>query len=141
VSLTLSWRIFYKRGNIIPFDIYTGSVQSVPYTAAIIYLASARRVEELVKSLTLVAMNLRTGSPWPIILFHTGDFDDVEATSKFGTLLLESLTEATNLSTPALRIEFIPRIKFSKLHWSLPEGIPDNVTLVHPVHPQVWPGK
>ena len=139
MSLTLSWHFFYKRGHTVPLDLLPVNVQSAPYTAAIIYLASARRVSELIPSLTLVAMNLRT-APWPIILFHTGDFDHVEARSDLLGLLAESLIDVANMSSP-MHLSFVIRIQFTKLHWSLPAGIPNNVTLVDPVDSPVWPGR
>jgi mannosyltransferase len=46
-----------------------------PYTAAILYLVRLEDVSNLLDSLVSVKRNL-PGPPWPVILFHTGDFDE-----------------------------------------------------------------
>ncbi|KAF9514055.1 glycosyltransferase family 15 protein [Hydnum rufescens UP504] len=121
VALTLSWNFFYKQGGTISFASHSEH-------STIIYLAAAHRSGELIQSLTLVARNLHTGSRrWPIILFHTGDFDSTEARSEL----------LTRLGSP---FPFIRRIRFSKLFWTLPEGISNNITIVDPVFAGVWPG-
>ncbi|KAF9514049.1 glycosyltransferase family 15 protein [Hydnum rufescens UP504] len=96
--------------------IFLAHDQSIPYTAAIIYLASVRRSAELVRQ-------------WPIILFHTGDFDYAGPRSE---LLARLETSLSKVATTQARLY---------LHWSLPEGIPDNITLVDPVQAGSWPGK
>ncbi|KAF9507659.1 glycosyltransferase family 15 protein [Hydnum rufescens UP504] len=140
-SLPWTWSLFYHRGKRILVDVYSGHDQSIPYTAAIIYLASVRRSAEMVRSLTLVAQNLHTGPrQWPIILFHTGDFDHAGPRSELLARLETSLSKVPDTAGSALQSVFISRIYFSKVHWSLPEGIPDNVTLVDPVQAGSWPG-
>jgi hypothetical protein len=141
-SLPWSWSLFYHRGNRIQLDVHSGQDQSTPYTAAIIYLASERRSAELVRSLTLVAQNLHTGPrQWPIILFHTGDFDHARPRSELLARLETSLSKVSLTTDSAPLSVFVSRIYFSKLYWSLPEGISDNVTLVDPVQAGTWPGK
>ncbi|KAF9514053.1 glycosyltransferase family 15 protein [Hydnum rufescens UP504] len=139
--LPWTWSLFYHQGKRILVDVYSGHDQSIPYTAAIIYLASVRRSAELVRSLTLVAQNLHTGPrQWPIILFHTGDFDYAGPRSELLARLETSLSKVADNTGSALLSVFISRIYFSKVHWSLPEGIPDNITLVDPVQAGSWPG-
>jgi len=47
----------------------------LPYTAAILYLVRLEDASNLLDSLASVKRNL-PGPPWPVILFHTGDFDE-----------------------------------------------------------------
>ncbi|KAF9030148.1 nucleotide-diphospho-sugar transferase [Hymenopellis radicata] len=104
-----------------------------PFTAVILYLVSQSRVVEMLDSLASLHANL-PGHPWPVVLFHTGDFDDVEAQQT----LVRQVDEYLGADAESMR--FAARLEFVKLEWALPEGIPDNVTQVDPVEAFRWPG-
>ena len=108
-----------------------------PYSAVFVYLARPSATSDLIKSLELLDTNLPTRSQWPIILFHTGDYDGPAARE----LLVERLHEEIDDESRYDRI--VARLEYEKLEWKLPEGIPNDVNLVDPVpfHRDRWPGK
>jgi mannosyltransferase len=107
-----------------------------PYTAAIIYLARLSHADELLESLASVNVYLPHRDPWPIILFHTGDFDDTPDQDDFLATLREKIGGASNRSDR----DFSDRVEFVKLDWVLPEGIPHTKEELDPVSPSSWPG-
>ena len=54
-----------------------------PYTSAIIYLVWLSHPDELLELLASVNAYLPLRDPWPIILFHTGDFDETPVQDDF----------------------------------------------------------
>lgn len=107
---------------------------STPYTAVILYLISVSRISELLESFASLNANL-PGYPWPIVLFHTGDFDEQSTRTE----LLNQVH--AHLGGKNGSLHFTSRIEFVKLDWTLPEGISSDIKVVDPVHPEVWPGK
>jgi len=114
-------------------EAHLSTNDALPYTAAIIYLAGVLRSSELLESLVSIKRNL-PGHPWPIVLFHTGDFDDeIERMDFLG--LLHNYIGADHGSKA-----FVERIDFVKLDWQLPKGIPAAKEIVDPVDSHRWPG-
>ncbi|KIM89451.1 glycosyltransferase family 15 protein [Piloderma croceum F 1598] len=105
----------------------------LPYTAAILYLIRLEDASDLLDSLASVKRNL-PGPPWPVILFHTGDFDEEGPRIELVDNVYNHLG-ANNASK-----EFTERIEFVKLDWRLPEGISPDVNVVNPVFAHQWPG-
>jgi mannosyltransferase len=119
----------------IDSDIHTTIDSHIarPYTAAIIYLAGISRVSELLESFAAVHRNL-TGHPWPIILFHPGDFEHDSMRMDFVGRVIDYIGTENGSVTFAERIEFV------KLDWQLPKGISPDVHVVNPVDAHRWPG-
>jgi mannosyltransferase len=116
-------------------NILEGSTAvEIPYTAVIIYLVNLSRSSELIESLATVSRNL-PGHVWPIILFHTGDYDhDIVRMDFIGQLI--DYIGAENGS-----VAFSERIEFVKLDWQLPEGISADMDVVNPIDKFRWPGE
>ncbi|KZP29785.1 glycosyltransferase family 15 protein [Athelia psychrophila] len=104
-----------------------------PYTAAILYLTRSSRSSELIDSLSSLH-NFVPGPAWPIILMHTGDYDDEEAQIDFVSDL------RTHIGTENGSWTFAERVEFLKLDWSFPAGVSHDIDVVDPVMPNVWPG-
>ena len=107
-----------------------------PYTGAIIYLVRLSHADELLESLASVNAYLPLRDPWPIILFHTGDFDETPAQDDFLASLREKIGGRFNRSAE----DFSDRVEFVKLDWVLPEGIADTMEELDPISPISWPG-
>jgi mannosyltransferase len=105
-----------------------------PYTAAIIYLAGISRVAEILESLASVNKNL-TSHPWPVVLFHAGDFDHDSIRLDFVGRLHDYIG-ADNGSDA-----FVKRVEFVKLDWQLPKGISADKEVVNPLDSFRWPGE
>ncbi len=151
VLLTLSWTAENNNdidtfASVLRFKLPTGipptfdveeetpiQSPSPPFTAVILYLISQSRVVEMLDSLASLHAKL-PGHPWPILMFHTGDFDDAAAQQT----LIRQVDEY--LGGDAESMLFAARLEFVKLDWALPEGIPDNVTQVDPIEAFRWPG-
>jgi mannosyltransferase len=115
-------------------EVHSNTDKALPYTAAIVYLISLSRVSELLESLAFVHRNL-PGHPWPVVLFHTGDFDHDTARMDFMSHLQDYIG-AENGSTG-----FSERVEFVKLDWQLPKGISVDKEIVKPVDSYRWPGR
>lgn len=120
-------------GSQPEFQVETPA-NTLPYTAVILYLVARSRATELLDSLASIHTNL-PGPPWPIVLFHTGDFDDERTRTELIARIVNHLGEASASSLFAERIEFV------KLDWRLPQGIPANKELLDPIESYRWPGK
>jgi len=107
----------------------------LPYTAAIIYLVRLSDASGLLESLASVDANLPLAQPWPIVLFHTGDFD-AESSRKDFIIQLHNRIGVENGS-----LDFASKIEFVKLDWRLPEGIPADKEALNPIDSYRWPGK
>lgn len=107
-----------------------------PYTAAVVYLVRLSHADELLESLASVNAFLPLRDPWPIILFHTGDFDDTPVQDDFLANLRKKIGGPSNNSI----MDFSDRVEFVKLDWVLPEGIPHTKEELDPVSPSSWPG-
>lgn len=118
----------------LEFQLETAGVHASPYTAVILYLVTLSRESLLLDSLASINTNL-PGPPWPIILFHTGDYDDERKRVEFITRLHD------HIGLERGSILFAQRIKFVRLEWRLPEGIPADKETVDPVDSFRWPGK
>ena len=112
----------------------TSSDTTLPYTAAIIYLVQLSSEPQLLESLETVYRYL-PGHPWPVILFHTGDYDEETPPRTDFIDHLHGLIGVGNASR-----EFSDRIEFVKLDWQLPESISSNKSVVDPVDAHRWPG-
>jgi len=100
-----------------------------PYEAVILYLVTHRRSSELVESLRSVQVNLTTGN-WPIILIHSGDFDDDDRK----TTLLSEVRQSSSSQA------FVDRLEFIRANFTLPPGVEHDVDVLDPVFRHVWPG-
>ena len=107
-----------------------------PYTAAVVYLVRLSHADELLESLASVNAYLSLRDPWPIILFHTGDFDETPVQDDFLASLRKKIGGPSNHSQG----DFSDRVEFVKLDWVLPEGIPHTKEELDPVSPSSWPG-
>jgi hypothetical protein len=105
------------------------------YSAVILYLVLTRRNEETFKSLSLLFQNAPHLYPWPIVLFHSGDFNDKFAGEDFRSRLLAEIGAGTENS-----LNFVNRIGFERLDLTLPEGMSSNVAVIKPVFADGWPG-
>lgn len=133
-SLFWSWRHIPTSTQGFGPGLHAGSNSfGLPYTAAILYLVRLEDASELLDSLASVKRNL-PGPPWPVILFHTGDFDEEGSRIELVDNVYNHLG-ANNGSK-----EFSERIEFVKLDWRLPEGISSDVDVVDPVFAHRWPG-
>jgi mannosyltransferase len=116
------------------YDAQLGGHEPLPYTAAIIYLAEFDRASELLESLASVDRNM-PGHPWPIVLFHTGDFDHDIEREEFLDLLHNHLGADSGSEA------FVERIEFVKLEWQLPKGVSPDKEVVNPVDSHRWPSE
>jgi mannosyltransferase len=107
------------------------------YSAVFLYLASIHPValDNLVKSLDLLDRNLPTRRPWPIIIFHTGDYDEIPSRR----LLIDNLQARIGNGTRYANL--VARLEYEKLDWKLPPGISNDVKVVDPVFAARWPGQ
>ncbi len=105
-----------------------------PYSAAITYLISIHRSQELILSLSYLFSNVPSRHPWPIVLFHEGDF-----TERAMQLELKRQLYAYIGASPTAW-HFLDRLEFEELHWTLPDGISADINVVKPVYDFVWPG-
>lgn len=104
------------------------------YTAVILYLIAQSRASELLQSLASLHANV-PGPDWPIILYHTGDYDEESSRSDFVSEV-RSFIGAENGSTA-----FSDRLEFIRLDWKWPLGLSTDVNEIQPFQPHVWPGE
>ena len=64
-----------------------------------------------------ICLQILPGHPWPIILFHTGDFDEESPQTNLIGHLHDLIRVGNALRASSDRIEFV------KLDWQLPKGI------------------
>lgn len=107
---------------------------SAPYTAVVLYLVSLSRASELLESLASLHANV-PGPAWPILLMHTGDFDEMDTRTDFVAEL------RTHIGAENGSWAFGNRIEFVRLDWTFPPGVSTDVDVVKPVMPHIWPGK
>lgn len=110
------------------------SIIAPPYTAVILYLVTLSRVSELLDSLASINTNL-PGPPWPIVLFHTGDFDGEHQRLEFIAQVRSHIGQENG------SFQFAERIEFARLDWRLPEDISTDKDIVDPVDAHRWPGE
>ena len=133
--LLLSWSPIWRRWAEIQLGTFVDAPPDAPpYTAVVVYLVTLSRVSELLESLASIDANL-PGPSWPIVLFHTGDFDDKHEHTGLIAQVQIYIGER-NGSLP-----FAKRIEFAKLDWKLPVGIPADKDIVDPIDSGRWPGK
>lgn len=113
------------------FQLETPVDAPPPYTAVILYLVTLSRSSELLDSLASINTNL-PGSSWPIVLFHTGDFDGEHERAEFITQVRGHIGREHG------SFQFAERIEFVKLDWRLPEGITADKDIVEYYR---WPGE
>ena len=112
------------------------------YTAAIIYLGSLSRMQSMVLSLFYLFHNLKT-PPYPIVIFHTGDFDTHPQQLKLKHYLYDYISAKSSKVTGELLLSallFTERLEFEKLIWELPANLPDRQALEPITAPENWPG-
>jgi len=112
---------------------------STPYTAVFIYLVSKNRASELLDSLASVHRNVPTARPWPIVLFHTGDYDEIAAQRDLVADIRDRI-KVEETSSLEISESFAGRIEYVKIEFPWPEDFPKDKALVDPVFPSVWPG-
>ncbi|KAF8293598.1 nucleotide-diphospho-sugar transferase [Clavulina sp. PMI_390] len=72
---------------------------------------------------------------WPIILFHTGDYDSKEARDEFHATIKD------NQWSSDVYQQLRNRIEFHKLNFVLPPGVPEDKSVYKPqVSEEKWPG-
>ena len=125
----------FKPDTVINVDPSTPG----PYTAVFIYLVSKNRASELLDSLASVHRNVPTAQPWPIVLFHTGDYDEIAAQRDFVADMRDRIKAEEN-SSIEISESFAGRIEYVKIEFPWPEDFPKDKALVDPVFPSVWPG-
>lgn len=106
------------------------------YTAALVYLVTKDRMNMFVESLGRAQLYVSWRSQWPIILFHSGDFDSELSRSELYTAL------KSDEWSGQVYFELQNRIEFIKLDWAFPPGVSPNISVYQPeefIH--VWPGK
>jgi mannosyltransferase len=116
------------------FEKHKSTEKAPPYTAAIIYLVTIPRTAEHLESLASINRNL-PGHPWPVILFHTGEFDHDSIRLDFVGRIHDYIGPENG------SLAFTKRVEFVKLDWQLPKGIAADKETVDPVDSYRWPGK
>lgn len=108
----------------------------VDYTAALVYLIERRRMDDIPHSLGEAQRNIPWQRQWPIVLFHTGEYDAQDARDEFYTVIKE------NKWSRDVYFQLRNRIEFVKLEFQLPPGIPEDKSVYKPqVSEEKWPGK
>lgn len=110
-------------------------LEPVDYTAALVYLVERRRMEDIPHSLGEAQRNIPWRRQWPIILFHTGDYDTEDSRNEFFSAIRENEWSQNVYHQLRNRIEFV------KLNFTLPPGIPEDKSIYKPqVSEDKWPG-
>jgi hypothetical protein len=131
--LLLSGLYIHTKAPLFKNEARMSANSALPYTAAIVYLVRLADVSELLDSLASVNRDV-PGHPWPVILFHTGDFDEETPRMEFLSHLHDHIGAENGSRALSDRIEFV------KLDWQLPIGISSDVKIVDPVEADRWPG-
>ena len=106
------------------------------YTAAIIYLFERRRLDQTLHSLGSLQHFIPWRSQWPIVLLHTGDFDDHEMVKEFYAKL------EVHLWTRLFHEQLRRRIEFVRVEFTFPPGVSPDVQVYKPkVWAHRWPGE
>lgn len=127
-----SFRSAFSSAPIKPIYI---DPSTVDYTAAVVYLVERRRMNDIPHSLGEMQRNIPWVKQWPIILFHTGEYDGQEAREEFW----ERIT--VDMFTLDVYEQLRERIEWVKLEFSLPEGVPEDKSVYKPqVSEEKWPG-
>lgn len=118
-----------------PIDKELVEAGPLNYTAALVYLIERRRMEDIPHSLGEAQRNIPWQRQWPIILFHTGDYDSQEARDEFYGVIQE------NEWSKDVYYHLRNRIEFVKLEFKLPPGVPEDKAVYKPqVSEEKWPG-
>lgn len=108
----------------------------VNYSAAIIYLAEKRRLEETLHSIGSLQLYIPWRSQWPILLLHTGDFDEPEMVEEFYGKL------KTHGRTRQFYSQLRQRLEFVRVEFKFPPGVsPDRDVFKPEVWADRWPGR
>lgn len=108
----------------------------VDYTAAIVYLIQKSRMEDIPHSLSEAQRQIPWRSQWPMVLFHTGDYDTEEQRREFWE------TIRTNEWSRDVYELLKNRVEFHKLEFELPAGMPKDKSVYKPqVSEDKWPGE
>lgn len=106
------------------------------YTAVLLYLIEPSRMEVTAQSLGLQQRNIPWRRQWPIVLFHTGDYNTQASRNEFWDAIRESEW------TKDVYQELVDRVEFVQLEFTLPPGMPDDVDVYKPqVSADRWPGE
>lgn len=106
------------------------------YTAAVVYLISLDRMEELPESLGKAQRHVVWREQWPIVLFHTGEFDSIDVQMDFWDAVMK------NEWSGPVYLELLNRVEFVRLDWSLPEGVNPDIDVYKPEEfAHRWPGR
>lgn len=82
-------------------------------------------------------------APWPIVLFHTGDYNDISIQAELKKQLFSYIADQNGDDKGTGGPEewhFVDRLEFIELKWSLPHGVSSDVQEMNPVSKQFWPG-
>lgn len=110
-------------------------LEPVDYTAAVVYLVERRRMNDIPHSLGEMQRHIPWRRQWPVILFHTGDYDSTEAQQEFFDTIRENEWSRDVFEELRKRIEFV------KLEFKLPPGMPEDKSVYKPqVSEDKWPG-
>lgn len=130
-------------------DSFPASIPSrvVDYTAAIVYLGSVQRSRELILSLTYLYKNVPSAQPWPIVIFYAEheeesnrSFNEQSTRNGLASQLLSQIIGKADSVSSAKSLEFVSRIEFVPLAFTLPSSVPESITQVDPVYAEYWPG-
>jgi len=117
------------------YGLQSYSLEPVDYTAALVYMVERRRMEQIPHSLGEAQRNIPWRRQWPIILFHTGDYDTKESQKEFFSAIRENEWSRDVYHQLRNRIEFV------KLDFKLPPGVPEDKSIYKPqVSEDKWPG-
>ena len=106
------------------------------FTAAIVYLAERGRLDDTLHSLGSLQLHIPWRSQWPIVLFHTGDFDDHNSLAEFYAKLEE------NEWTKTVHSQLRRRVEFVRIEFTFPPGVSPDIKVYKPkVFDFRWPGK
>ena len=106
------------------------------YTAAIIYLAERDRLDDTIHSLGSLQLYIPWRVQWPIILFHTGDFENHDVLSEFYTKLEKDKW------TKGLHSQLRKRIQFVRIDFTFPPGVSPDINVYNPEEfDWRWPGE
>jgi hypothetical protein len=142
IGFTFMLMAAYQLGPIAPasrmtqmLGLQSAAIEPVDYTAALVYMIERRRMEDIPHSLGEAQRNIPWRRQWPIILFHTGDYDAEDSRNEFFSAIREN--EWSHDVYHQLR----NRIEFVKLNFKWPPGVPENKSIYKPqVSEEKWPG-
>lgn len=106
------------------------------YTAAVLYLISGDRTDTVLTSLGKMQRHVAWRRQWPILLFHTGEFDSEESQTRF----YEDMK--THEWSDMVYLSLKQRIEFIKFDFAFPPGVSSDINVYKPEEfAHRWPGE